>query len=45
MYNDLQKRKLLAKRLEQDSYLVRDNSMSVLREYEGLEAEGLEGES
>ncbi len=35
-YNRLQKRKLIEKQLEIESYSVRDESMNVLREFEDL---------
>lgn len=36
-YNRLQRRKILEKRLEAESKLVRDESMKVLSEFENLE--------
>ena len=39
-YNKLQKRKILEQKLQNDSQLVRDNSMSVLKEFESIEYEG-----
>ena len=38
-YNKLQKRKILEQKLHNDSHLVRDNSMSVLKEFESIEYE------
>ncbi|MBI5916819.1 MAG: hypothetical protein HY842_15700 [Bacteroidetes bacterium] len=38
-YNRYQKRQLLAKQLEEESRLVADNSMEVLKEFEALEDE------
>lgn len=35
-YNRMQKRKLIEKQLEIDSYAVREESMNVLREFEDL---------
>jgi len=36
-YNNVQKRMILAKRLEQESILVSEDSMAVLKEFEGLD--------
>lgn len=36
-YNGLQKRKMLEKKLEKESYLVRDDSMSVLNDFEDID--------
>lgn len=38
-YNKVQKRKIIAKKLQSESLLVRDNSMSVLKEFEVIEYE------
>lgn len=38
-YNKLQKRKLVASRLEKESYLIKDESMLVLHEFEALDYE------
>jgi len=38
-YNKLQKRKILEQKLQDESLLVRDNSMSVLKEFESIEYE------
>ena len=38
-YNNYQKRKLLEKILKRESFLVREESMSVLKEFEALEDE------
>jgi len=38
-YNRLQTRKLLAEKLKIESLLVRENSMSVLKEFEAIEYE------
>ena len=38
-YNKIQKRKILEKRLQEESLLVKDDSMSVLKEFEGIEYE------
>lgn len=38
-YNQHQKRKLLEKTLTNESYLVREESMSVLKEFEALDDE------
>lgn len=38
-YNTLQKRRLLEHRLKAESLLVKENSMAVLKEYEGIEDE------
>ncbi len=40
-YNKLQKRKLLAKQLENESKLVAGESLSVLAEFEALEDEAI----
>jgi hypothetical protein len=39
-YNKFQKRKLLAFQLEKESKLVKDESLSVLREFEMMDYEG-----
>jgi len=36
-YNKIQKRKILEKKLSIESYLVRDESMSVLKEFEDID--------
>ncbi len=36
-YNKLQKRKFLEKKIHNESLLVKDNSMSVLKEFESIE--------
>ena len=36
-YNRLQKRQMLAKQLEEESLLVADSSMEILKEFEALE--------
>ena len=38
-YNKLQKRKIIENQLKAESSLVRENSMSVLKEFEGIENE------
>ncbi|RPH92419.1 MAG: hypothetical protein EHM72_17445 [Calditrichaeota bacterium] len=38
-YNAVQKRRLLENRLHAESLLVKENSMAVLKEYEGIEDE------
>ncbi len=38
-YNKLQKRKFLEKKIQNESLLVKDNSMSVLKEFESIEYE------
>jgi hypothetical protein len=38
-YNKVQKRKLLASRLEKESKLVKDESLTVLREFEMIDYE------
>jgi hypothetical protein len=38
-YNHVQKRRLLEHRLKVESSLVKENSMSVLKEFEGIEDE------
>ncbi len=38
-YNRLQKRKILEQKLQNESLLVKDNSMSVLKEFESFEYE------
>ncbi len=38
-YNKLQKRKFLEKKIQTESFLVKDNSMSVLKEFESIEYE------
>lgn len=38
-YNKVQKRKILKQKLQRESILVRDNSMSVLKEFESIEYE------
>lgn len=38
-YNKLQQRKFLKKKLEKESYLVRDDSMDVLKEFEKFDYE------
>ena len=35
-YNKLQKRKKIEKKLKRESLLVKENSMSVLKEFEGI---------
>lgn len=39
-YNRVQSRKILEQKLHNESLLVKDNSMSVLKEFESLEYEG-----
>ncbi|RDC65473.1 hypothetical protein [Adhaeribacter pallidiroseus] len=39
-YNKLQKRRLLAKQIDQESKLVAGESLSILTEFEALEDEG-----
>jgi hypothetical protein len=39
-YNKIQKRKLLASRLEEESRLVNDESLKVLHEFEMIDYEG-----
>jgi len=39
-YNNVQKRMILAKKLEQESRLVSEDSMAVLKEFEGLDYAG-----
>ena len=39
-YNKIQKRKILEYQLKKESLLVKENSMSVLKEFEGIEYEG-----
>jgi hypothetical protein len=39
-YNNVQKRMILAKKLEQESKLVSEDSMAVLKEFEGLDYAG-----
>ena len=41
-YNGIQKRKILQERLEVESYLVKDESLSVLKEFEDIDYEGKE---
>jgi hypothetical protein len=36
-YNRIQKRKILEQKLQRESILVKDNSMSVLKEFESIE--------
>lgn len=36
-YNKVQKRKVLKQKLQRESELVKDNSMSVLKEFESIE--------
>ena len=36
-YNGIQKRKILQERLEVESYLVKDESLSVLKEFEDID--------
>jgi len=36
-YNKVQKRKILGQKLQKESLLVKDNSMSVLKEFESIE--------
>ncbi len=38
-YNKLQKRKFLEQKIQNESLLVKDNSMSVLKEFESIEYE------
>lgn len=38
-YNKIQHRRLLEKSLEKESYLVKENSMNVLKEFESLDYE------
>ena len=38
-YNKIQKRQILEKKLKEESLLVKDNSMSILKEFEGIEDE------
>jgi hypothetical protein len=38
-YNKIQKRKIIEKKLQKESQLVKDNSTSVLKEFEGIEYE------
>ncbi|MCD6115387.1 hypothetical protein J7K93_00085 [bacterium] len=38
-YNKLQKRKIIENQLKAESLLVKENSMSVLKEFEGIENE------
>jgi len=38
-YNKLQKRRLLAEKLERESALIRENSLEILKEFEDLEDE------
>ena len=38
-YNKVQKRKFLEQKLQTESLLVKDNSMSVLKEFESIEYE------
>ena len=38
-YNKLQKRKILEQKIQNESLLVKDNSMSVLKEFERIEYE------
>lgn len=38
-YNKIQKRQIIEKKLKEESILVKDNSMSVLKEFEGIENE------
>ena len=38
-YNKLQKRKILEQKIQNESLLVKDNSMSVLKEFESIEYE------
>ncbi|MEX0967869.1 MAG: hypothetical protein WD077_11565 [Bacteroidia bacterium] len=40
-YNQYQKRLLLSEKLKEESALVQEDSMSVLKEFEGLEENGL----
>jgi len=39
-YNKIQKRKLLASKLEKESKLVKDDSLNVLHEFEMIDYEG-----
>jgi hypothetical protein len=39
-YNKLQKRLMMEKKLKRESYLVKDNSMSVLKEFEDIDYAG-----
>jgi len=38
-YNKLQKRKIIEEQLKRESLIVKDDSMSVLKEFEGIENE------
>ena len=38
-YNKLQKRKILEQKIQNESLLVKDNSMSVLKEFESVDYE------
>lgn len=38
-YNKLQKRKIIGEKLKEESLLVKEDSMSVLKEFEGIENE------
>jgi len=38
-YNKLQKRKIIEEKLKRESLIVKDDSMSVLKEFEGIENE------
>ncbi len=38
-YNKIQKRKILEQKIQNESLLVKDNSMSVLKEFESIENE------
>ena len=38
-YNKVQKRKIIEQKLQRESLLVKDNSMSVLKEFESIEYE------
>lgn len=42
-YNKIQKRKILKQKLQRESALVKDNSMSVLKEFESIEYENSGG--
>ena len=42
-YNKVQKRKILKQKLQKESILVKDNSMSVLKEFESIEYDNLGG--
>ena len=39
-YNNFQKRKMIESQLKKESFLVSDNSMKVLAEFESIENEG-----